>query len=112
MNARSFHTLGAAMTLGLALSTLTHCELLVKLDRGDVDAGTSENCPICTDLADGGDDAGQDAESAPSGDATVEAAVSDATLTEGGLTDASTDATPSDEGEAAAVEAREAGADE
>jgi hypothetical protein len=80
MNGRFLRGLGPAMVMGVALVALPHCELLVNLDRGEVDGGVPDGCPICTNLTDGG---------APDG-------TKDSTAMEDGSTDAGGDATPSD----------------
>jgi len=54
MSVRLFRGLGSAMVVGAALVALPRCELLVNLDRGEVDGAVPDGCPICTNLTDGG----------------------------------------------------------
>jgi hypothetical protein len=54
MSVRLFRSLGSAMVVGAALVALPRCELLVNLDRGEVDATLPDGCPICTNVTDGG----------------------------------------------------------
>ncbi len=49
--------LGALVLLALALVTLPRCELLVDVDRSEVDAGLPDGCSICTAPTEGGEDA-------------------------------------------------------
>jgi hypothetical protein len=45
----------------VALVTLTRCDLMVNLDRGDVDRAVEGGCAICTNITEGGEDSGEDA---------------------------------------------------
>jgi hypothetical protein len=89
MNVRLLRALGPAMVTSVALVTLPRCELLVNLDRGEVDGGVPDGCPICTNLMDGGDRAETPDGDGPDG-------TKDGTAMEDGSTDAGGDATPSD----------------
>lgn len=64
----SFRPLCIGSALSLLVVVLAHCELLVSLDRENVDGGVPPDCPICTDLTEAGDDEEVD----DSGEATVE----------------------------------------
>jgi len=97
----AFRPLCTGTALSLLALVLTHCELLVDLDRGDFDAGAPEGCPICTNLTEAGDE-----EEVGNGvDASIGDAVPDAVSTEttdGGpdvaLTDASGESAAADLG--------------
>jgi hypothetical protein len=91
MNARLLRTLGSTLALGVVLITSTRCELLVNLDRSEVDGGAPDGCAICTDVPDGGGDGGD--------------AASDAPVHDGGSTDADAGASPTDGGGEAANDA-------
>jgi hypothetical protein len=69
------------MVAGVALVALPRCELLVNLDRGEVDGALPDGCPICTDLTEGGEGAGEDA-----------------IATDGGASDGSKDGAPLEDG--------------
>lgn len=88
----SLRRLYAGTVLSLLALASTQCELLVDLDRGQVDGAIPEGCPICTNLAEAGDDedAGESTgeASAESADATTEGGNAD------GMSDATTDSAP------------------
>ena len=103
MYARPLSTFAAVIAVGISLLALTHCELLVNLDRGEVDGAVPDGCLICTNLSEGGEDASQDGGLHEGGDATAhDAGVDgastadggDASPTEGGGEGAATDAAP------------------
>jgi hypothetical protein len=71
MYARPLSAFTVAITLGAGLLALTHCEVLVNLDRGEVDAGPPDGCPICTNVSEGGKDAAEDGELLDGGDASA-----------------------------------------
>lgn len=102
----SLHPLRTLAALSLLVVALAHCELLVDLDRGEVDGAVPEGCPICTNLTEGGDlteggspedgteggdltEGGDGGEIIASGDASVEDAGVDGT---GTMTDTGADA--------------------
>jgi hypothetical protein len=87
MSLRPLHVLATVTAMGLALVTLTRCEVLVNLDRGEVDGSDEQGCPICTEA---GEDSGEDATSSDGGDAGPAA--------EAGSTDGGGDASPGNEG--------------
>jgi hypothetical protein len=87
MSTRAIYALATVAVMGVALGTLTRCEILVNLDRGEVDGAVEDGCPICTNVEggeDSGEDGGEDAGSVDGGDA--------------GSTDGSGDANPGDGG--------------
>ncbi|HTQ42927.1 MAG TPA: hypothetical protein VMI75_09260 [Polyangiaceae bacterium] len=103
MYARSLSAFAAVIALGAGLLALTHCELLVNLDRGEVDGAVPDGCAICSNAPDGGEDAGQDGALHDGGDASAHDASADgastgdggdASPTDGGSDGAATDAPP------------------
>jgi len=93
MHTRPLFTFAAVIVAGVGLLALTHCELLVDLDRGEVDGAVPDGCPICTNPSEGGEEAGQDGALHDGGDASVhDAGVDGASTAEGG------DASPTEGG--------------
>jgi hypothetical protein len=60
MSTRPLRALATVPALGVVLLGLTRCELLVDLDRSEVDGRVADGCPICTDLTEGGEDSGEE----------------------------------------------------
>ncbi len=54
---RTIRTILAVAGAGLFGLAGASCELLVQLDRSQVDSGAETGCPICSRGADGGEDA-------------------------------------------------------
>ena len=86
VDARLRSALSGAILLGTAL-VLSRCELAVKLDVEEVEAGPVP-CAICTSFDGGEEDGAVGAE-----DGAIDGGGGDATLSEGGSTDAGPDAT-------------------
>jgi hypothetical protein len=82
MNVRLLRGLGSAMVVGVALVALPRCELLVNLDRGQVDGAVPDGCPICTNLTDGGASDGSN-DGAPPEDGPSEGGAEGATMDSG-----------------------------
>jgi len=98
----SFRPLCTGTALSVLALALTRCELLVDLDRGEVDGAAPEGCPICSNLTEAGDEEElSDDDDASIGEAGPDAVV-DSEMTDGApdasLTDASGQSAATDAG--------------
>lgn len=73
MSLRSLLRLLLSLAVALASVEVAGCELAVQIDRGLVEGGEDDACPICTDAEDEGSDA-EDTEGSPEGGRTDAAA--------------------------------------
>ena len=89
---RMIRTIVTVAGAGLLASTSAGCELLVQLDRSQVDSGGESGCAICSPAVEAGDDSRAEAAGEP-GDASAgtEATTPDAS-TETSTTDSGADA--------------------
>jgi|HubBroStandDraft_1064217.scaffolds.fasta_scaffold55663_2 hypothetical protein len=73
----AFRLLRALAVITVGLVTLTRCELVVDLDRGEVDGGAPYECTICTNV-DSGDDGSAEEDGGSAADSRAEAKASTA----------------------------------